>query len=273
MPLGLVAFIRDAGATNAVWSESAGYPADPVYRDFYRDIGFDLSADYLSGHLEEPGERIFTGLKYWAVTGRTNDKRPYDSAAALAKAGRHAEQFLAERRASAAAAAPLMDRPPLMVCPFDAELFGHWWFEGPAFLEALFRKAAQSGDLRMITLGDYYRAFPENQVSTPEFSSWGDGGYAEVWLDGSNDWIYRHAAKAVERMSELAERFPTRRASASGSSTKRRARSSSRCARTGLSSCARGGPRASPGSRSRIPYPILPGSTTCSAPIRSVPNG
>jgi 1,4-alpha-glucan branching enzyme len=95
-----------------------------------------------------------------------------------------------------------------MVCPFDAELFGHWWFEGPAFLEALFRKAAESGELRMITLGDYYRIHPENPASTPEFSSWGDGGYAEVWLDGSNDWIYRHATKAVERMSELAERFP-----------------------------------------------------------------
>jgi 1,4-alpha-glucan branching enzyme len=207
-PSGLVAFIRDAGATNAVWSESSGYPADPVYRDFYRDIGFDLPAEYLSGHLEEPGERIFTGFKYWSVTGQTDDKRPYDPVAARARAGRHAGIFLEERLASAAAAASFMDRPPLMVCPFDAELFGHWWLEGPAFLEALFRKSAESGDLRVITLGDYYRAHPENQVSTPEFSSWGDGGFAEVWLDGSNDWIYRHATKAVERISELAERFP-----------------------------------------------------------------
>jgi 1,4-alpha-glucan branching enzyme len=207
-PSGLVDFIRDAGATNTVWSEASGYPADPVYRDFYRDIGFDLPADYLCGYLEDSSERIFTGFKYWAVTGRTSDKRPYEPAAALAKAGQHADQFLAERRASAAAAAPLMDRPPLMVCPFDAELFGHWWFEGLAFLEALFRRAAEPGELRMITLGDYYRAHPENQISTPEFSSWGDGGFAEAWLDGSNDWIYRHTSKAVERMSELAERFP-----------------------------------------------------------------
>ena len=121
-PSGLVAFIRDAGATKAVWSESSGYPADPAYRDFYRDIGFDLPADYLDAHLENPGERIFTGFKYWAVTGRTQEKRPYDPVAAAAKAAAHASHFLAERRAAATAAAALMDRPPLMVCPFDAEL-------------------------------------------------------------------------------------------------------------------------------------------------------
>jgi 1,4-alpha-glucan branching enzyme len=207
-PSGLVAFVRDAAATNSVWSESRGYPADPAYRDFYRDIGFDLPVEYLGAHLEEPGERIFTGFKYWAVTGATNDKKPYDPNLAQARAAQHAEHFLAGRRAASAAAAPLMDRPPLMVCPFDAELFGHWWLEGPAFLEALFRKTAEAGDLRMITLGDYCRAYPESQTSTPEFSSWGDGGYAEVWLDGSNDWIYRHVTKSVDRMSELAERFP-----------------------------------------------------------------
>jgi len=207
-PSGLVAFIRDAGGTDAVWSEASGYPADPAYRDFYRDIGFDLPAEYLNGHLEEPGERIFTGFKYWAVTGRSDEKRPYDSVAARARAIKHAELFMAERLASAQAASPLMDRPPLMVCPFDAELFGHWWFEGPIFLETLFRKVAEAGALEAVTLGEYLRAHPTNQVSTPEFSSWGDGGFAEVWLDGSNDWIYRHATKAVERMSELAERFP-----------------------------------------------------------------
>jgi 1,4-alpha-glucan branching enzyme len=207
-PSGLVAFIRDAGATNAVWSEETGYPADPVYRDFYRDIGFDLPIDYLKSHIDESVERIFTGFKYWAVTDRSDAKQPYNPNAAHVRAIEHAAHFLSERRASAAEAAPLMDRPPLMVCPFDAELFGHWWFEGPAFIETLFRKATETDELRMVTLGDYLKAQPVNQASTPEFSSWGDGGYAEVWLDGTNDWIYRHTTKAVERMSELAERFP-----------------------------------------------------------------
>ncbi len=207
-PSGLAIFVRDAGATKAVWSESIGYPSDPVYRDFYRDIGFDLPSEYLAPHLMDSRDPVFTGFKYWAVTGRTTKKLPYNSSTAALRAVEHAAQFLRDRRASAAAAAPLMDRPPLMVCPFDAELFGHWWFEGPAFLEALFRQVAESDDLRLITLADYLKDHPKGQVSTPEFSSWGDGGFAEVWLDGSNDWIYRHVGKAVERMSELADRFP-----------------------------------------------------------------
>ncbi|HET7838108.1 MAG TPA: 1,4-alpha-glucan branching protein domain-containing protein, partial [Rectinemataceae bacterium] len=207
-PNGLTVFIRDSGAVKEVWSETEGYPADPVYRDFYRDIGFDLPIEDLSPYTEVGPTRIFTGFKYWAVTGKTEHKRVYDPAAASARAVEHAERFLEARRAAALAAGADMDRPPLMVCPYDAELFGHWWFEGPTWLEALFRKAAAEPSLRFVTLDEYHRTYPASQVSMPEFSSWGDGGYAEVWLDGSNDWIYRHVFKAAERMSELAERFP-----------------------------------------------------------------
>ena len=206
-PNGLTVFIRDTAATDAVWSERTGYPADAVYRDFYRDIGFDLPRDQVAPFV--PGGRgpVFTGYKYWAVTGRTEHKVPYVPAAARARAEAHAAHFLAERRRMAAEAAPLLDRPPLMVCPYDAELFGHFWFEGPIWLESLFRQAGE-GDLRFVSLGEYEQLHPESQVSTPEFSSWGDGGYGEVWLDGSNDWTYRHIHKAAERMTELAERFP-----------------------------------------------------------------
>jgi 1,4-alpha-glucan branching enzyme len=38
-------------------------------------------------------------------------------------------------------------------------------------------------------------------------SSWGWKGYSEVWLEGSNDWIYRHIHKAQERMVELAKTY------------------------------------------------------------------
>ena len=75
-PSGLKLFVRDAGATKAVWSETEGYPADPVYRDFYRDIGYDLNSAYVSPYLGTGVERGFTGYKYWAVTGKTDRKRP-----------------------------------------------------------------------------------------------------------------------------------------------------------------------------------------------------
>ena len=207
-PNGLTAFIRDSAATEAVWSEESGYPTNAVYRDFYRDIGFDLPMDYLGHFVEDGDNRIYTGFKYWAVTGRTDDKRPYDREAAMARIKEDALSFIAGRLAKASSAAVHMSRPPLMVAPYDAELFGHFWFEGAAWLEEVFRQAAKEPRLSLLSLGDYNRMYPENQVSVPEFSSWGDGGFAEVWIDGANDWIYRHAFKAAERMTELAERFP-----------------------------------------------------------------
>jgi 1,4-alpha-glucan branching enzyme len=209
---GIDVFIRDAGATKAVWSETEGYPADPLYRDFYRDIGYDLAADYVSQFLGPGVERGFTGFKYWAVTGHTINKRPYEPGAAAAKAIEHAHAFLAERKSTARAASFwINDRKPLIVCPYDAELFGHWWFEGPLFLEALFRAAArkkEDDDLDLVTLSEYLRQHPQNPESEPEFSSWGEGGYAEVWLDGANDWVHRHSHQSIDRMIELAERFP-----------------------------------------------------------------
>ncbi|TFG85117.1 MAG: DUF1957 domain-containing protein [Spirochaetales bacterium] len=207
-PNGFNAFIRDVAATEAVWSETEGYPSDPAYRDFYRDIGFDLPLDYIGPYIEQNQIRTFTGFKYWAVTGRGIEKVPYNPDLAAAKAVEHAENFLYNRTRQAHKAAAHMDRPPLMVAPYDAELFGHWWHEGIQWLEALFRKAQDTSELRLVSLAEYQRAYPENFESVPELSSWGDGGYAGIWLEKANDWVYRHCFKMIERMIELAERFP-----------------------------------------------------------------
>ncbi len=222
---GLTAFIRDAAASDALWSADSGYPSDPVYREFYRDIGFDLPLDYIgpfTAPYTQGPERIFTGFKYYAITGHTDDKKPYDRETARRRAEEHATAFLSDRAAEAAAAAPHMARPALMVCPYDAELFGHGWFEGQLWLESIFRQSAAGSAAgpdpaptgtvsrlpQLITLSDYCRIYPENQTSMPEFSSWSEDGYAEVWLDGTNDWTYRHIFRMIERMVELAERFP-----------------------------------------------------------------
>ncbi len=42
-------------------------------------------------------------------------------------------------------------------------------------------------------------------------SSWGEKGYNEVWLNETNDYVYRHLLKAAERMLYLADRFPDAR--------------------------------------------------------------
>lgn len=208
-PNGTAAFGRDPESARAVWSSEEGYPGDPVYREFYRDIGFDLPVEYLKPFVSDDEIRVNTGIKYYAITGSGNQKRLYSPKAAEKKVQEHAEHFLASRIDQIQRLAGLMDRPPLIVCPFDAELFGHWWFEGPQWLDLLLRKAAaRGGDIAMISASEYLNEHPRLQISQPCFSSWGNKGYAEVWLEGSNDWIYRHLHQQALRMSELARRFP-----------------------------------------------------------------
>jgi 1,4-alpha-glucan branching enzyme len=98
-----------------------------------------------------------------------------------------------------------MDRPPVIVSPYDAELFGHWWFEGPTFLNDVFRQLHWDQDvLECITPGQYLERHPTNQRATPSDSSWGLRGFNEQWLNETNAWIWPHVHMAAERMVELA---------------------------------------------------------------------
>ncbi|MEK6733393.1 MAG: 1,4-alpha-glucan branching protein domain-containing protein, partial [Candidatus Omnitrophota bacterium] len=84
----------------------------------------------------------------------------------------------------------------------------HWWFEGPMWIDFLIRKIAyDQKTVKLATPSDYLREYPANQMSVPSTSTWGYKGYNEAWLEGSNDWIYRHLHVAGERMKELAEKF------------------------------------------------------------------
>jgi 1,4-alpha-glucan branching enzyme len=209
-PNGIAAFGRDHDSSRQVWSKHEGYPGDPRYRDFYRDIGFDLDFDYVKPHLPSPDHRGFTGIKYFRITGGRGPKEVYARDHALKAASEHAAHFLAERMAQIQKLEGLMDRPPLMVAPYDAELFGHWWYEGPEFLDFLARKAFnEEKSLTLITPAEYLRRYPTNQVAVPSASSWGEEGYWRVWLNEKNEWIYPHLQIAQERMTELARQFPT----------------------------------------------------------------
>jgi 1,4-alpha-glucan branching enzyme len=205
---GIAAFGRDLHSARQVWSRQEGYPGDARYRDFYRDVGFDLDLDYVRPYLPTADKRGFTGLKYFRITGRTEAKEVYDRQAAVRAAEEHASHFLAARMAQIRRVAEILDRPPLVVSPYDAELFGHWWFEGPEFLDFFVRKACHDQKLfKLITPTEYLRLHPTNQVATPAASSWGEEGYWRVWLNEKNQWIYPHLDAAQGRMMELARRF------------------------------------------------------------------
>jgi 1,4-alpha-glucan branching enzyme len=208
-PNGIAVFGRDLESAKQVWSKHEGYPGDGRYRDFYRDIGYDLDYDYVKPYMPVSGTRTFTGIKYHAITGGEGEKKIYDRGVALEAAAEHAQNFLDARVQQMNQLGEIMDRPPHVVSPYDAELFGHWWYEGPEFLNYFVRKAYYDQDtIQLSTPFDYLKENPTQQVSSPSASSWGEEGYLKVWLNETNEWIYPHLDVAMERMTNLARRFP-----------------------------------------------------------------
>ena len=193
-----------ADSSRQVWSAQGGYPGDPAYREFYRDAGFDLPLEHLGPVAH--GTRKFSGVKYHRITGAGDYKELYDPVAAERIAQKQALHFLEERRRQIReVAAAGFD--PIVVVPFDAELFGHWWFEGPRFLEQFIRQAAIERDFRLSTPTEYLAANPTQQIIEPATSTWGENGYFEVWLNPSNAWIYPQLHIAAQRMSDAARRY------------------------------------------------------------------
>ena len=203
-PSGVAAFGRDQGSSEEVWSSKKGYPGDHVYREFYRDIGHDLELEYIRPYIV--GDiRVDTGIKYYRITGNASHKQPYDFYAAKEKAAAHAADFLFKRVRHVEHLAPGMEVAPIITAPFDAELFGHWWFEGPQWIDFLMRKASfDQNSLEMISPGDYLDRHPVHQRAVPCTSTWGAKGFFETWLNGRVDWIYAHLEECAVRMARLA---------------------------------------------------------------------
>jgi 1,4-alpha-glucan branching enzyme len=202
---GPAAFGRDRESSKQVWSAQEGYPGDPAYRDFYRDIGFDLDYGYVKAFLPADGIRKFTGIKYHRITGRTSNKGIYVPGWAEAAADHHAWDFMDSRAKQIQHLLDATNIEPVVLSPFDAELFGHWWHEGPTFLNFFIRKAVYDQQVfQLITPSDYLERHDTLQIVAPSPSSWGHKGFWEVWLDESNSWIYPHLHAAARRMTESA---------------------------------------------------------------------
>jgi 1,4-alpha-glucan branching enzyme len=207
-PHGAFAFARDQESSKAVWSAEEGYPGDFRYREFYRDLGFDLPMEYIGPYIHPMGLRVNTGIKYYRITGKGNShKEPYVEEWARQATLEHAENFVFNRDKQVEWLESRLDTPPCIVCPYDAELFGHWWYEGPQFLGNVMRKVLTEGGHRVTlsTPRDYLMNHKDVPKSDPAFSSWGAGGYSDVWLNGGNDWIYPHLHKAGDLMHEVAK--------------------------------------------------------------------
>lgn len=207
---GIAAFGRDIESSKQVWSSICGYPGDFNYREFYRDIGYDADYDYIKPYIAKNGARVNTGIKYHRITSKQGGfKDYYNLDWAYDSVCKHAGHFFDSRVTQINELSSYMDVPPIVVCPYDAELYGHWWYEGPDFLYVLFKKIFyDESNFKLITPGEYIDKYPQMQMCSPCISSWGANGYSEVWLNHSNDYAHKHLHVAGDRMVELAHEFP-----------------------------------------------------------------
>jgi len=200
-PNGTYILARDLYAVREI-EKSAG---DEVYRNNDKDVGYELQPETVKPFLSAEGERHRTGYKYWQRSNKN-----YNPQAAFGKAAEYAKTFMDNTIARLEEASKHMEEAPLSLYANNAGFFGNLWHEGFQFIETLFRLAHEHKELKFICPSEYIfkQDFSKIQVVSPEFSSNGVNGYAETWLDVSNDWIYRHLVRSMERMTELAERFP-----------------------------------------------------------------
>lgn len=202
-PNGVAAFGRDPESSRQVWSAQGGYPGDVDYREYYRDVGSIWPVDALKKIFPVADLDASTGFKYHRVTGGDGEKQPYHPGRAAEKARLHAADFFEKKMVQARQAGAGMDRPPLVVAPYDAELFGHWWFEGPQFLEAMMVLADHMDEIAMVTPSDYLSMYPAGTEAVPSASTWGNKGYNDVWLNDTTAWMYPHLFRAAERAAHL----------------------------------------------------------------------
>ena len=202
---GIIAFGRDLESSRQVWSSITGYPGDPNFRDFYKDIGYEAPYDYILPYIAKNGVRVHTGIKYHSITGKTANKNIYNLARAKQIVEMQAEHFMHSREKQILDVKQGMLNKPIILCPYDSELYGHWWYEGPHFIYSLFKKIYYDTTIfKCITPSEYIATYPNMQLSTPCISSWGANGYSEVWLNNTNDYAHKHLLKLCDKMVECA---------------------------------------------------------------------
>ena len=173
-------FARHPKLCSQVWAADGGYPGDGQYLEFHKKEG---------------------EIRFWRVTSRQvglGQKEFYNPEEAKKMIHYHAKHYVDGMEDA------LKDKPDghLSLC-FDAELFGHWWFEGPEFLEQVLREIAQREHLTAISAETCVEDKPaENVVWIPE-STWGEGGDHRVWLNGQTHWMWKVIYGCEQRFFEI----------------------------------------------------------------------
>ncbi|UCE25312.1 MAG: DUF1957 domain-containing protein [Candidatus Zixiibacteriota bacterium] len=181
-------FTRDPETGLLVWSGEHGYPGDGHYVDFHK-------------------KRFPGGHRYWAVTSSKADladKLEYHHHSALERVVENAAHFSVKAQELLADYNSASGEKGILVAPYDAELFGHWWFEGPLFLKSVLAELCRSQTVELSFLSeDLDRRKPTQIISIPE-GSWGQGNHHYIWLNEHTEWTWKHIYECEATMGRLA---------------------------------------------------------------------
>lgn len=183
-------FTRNRNIALQVWSGDTGYPGDPDYLDFHKKY-------------------FQSALRYWRVTDNKADmqyKQLYVPEWAEKRAVEHAKHYTEILEITARYYQDEYGKDPTLCLPFDTELFGHWWFEGPLFLEHVLRNIHASNHLSTSTTSEQHDAvMPRLVVALPE-SSWGKNGNHDVWMNPEVQWTWEKEYLLERRVRMLIEK-------------------------------------------------------------------
>ncbi len=186
-----IAFPRHQNIAMQVWSAEAGYPGDPDYMDFHK-------------------KKMPSGLRYWRVTDTKADmqyKQPYNPDWILGKIGNQVHHFIYCIEGALGHYKSQTGKEGTLCLPFDTELFGHWWFEGPLFIKALLKGLHHSPYVSAVTASEQIEHIkPHEVVSMPE-GSWGENGNHTVWMNDGTKWTWVMLYEAEERFDRLMAKY------------------------------------------------------------------
>jgi 1,4-alpha-glucan branching enzyme len=188
------AFARHPRVSEQVWSAVTGYPGADAYLEFHRKHG-----DH--------------GLRYHRVTSHHTpliEKQPYDPSQVAGKVFEQAQHFTGVVREVLTEYTAQTGRIGTIVAPFDAELFGHWWFEGLTFLRDVLLTLAHDGTVELTTSEQALsKSNADKIVHLPE-GSWGEGGHHHVWLNDQTRWLWEAEYRAEMRFTQALAELPWR---------------------------------------------------------------
>lgn len=187
-----IAFTRNKNISLKVWSGEVGYPGEPNYLDFHK-------------------KQFGSMLRYWKVTDNKADmmyKQLYQPDDVDKNLDLQSNNFIKLLEDTAINYKNDTGEDALICTPFDTELFGHWWFEGPRFLKYLIKGINHSPYLNMTTTSEEIeRSNPHEIISIPE-GSWGENNNHDVWSNPENVWTWEAIYNNEKRLKDLFHKYP-----------------------------------------------------------------